>query len=36
MMPITIHVEAVRKHFPGVKIVDVRINRNFEEDYLAP
>jgi DNA polymerase-3 subunit gamma/tau len=29
-------VEAVRKHFPGVKIVDVRINRNFEEDYLAP
>ncbi|MCV6574181.1 MAG: DNA polymerase III subunit gamma/tau [Cohaesibacter sp.] len=29
-------VEAVRKHFPGVKIVDVRINRDFEEDYLAP
>jgi DNA polymerase-3 subunit gamma/tau len=29
-------VEAVRKHFPGVKVVDVRINRDFEEDYLAP
>ncbi|WP_319530648.1 DNA polymerase III subunit gamma/tau [uncultured Cohaesibacter sp.] len=29
-------VEAVRNLFPGSKIVDVRINRDFEEDFLAP
>lgn len=29
-------VEAVRKSFPGAKIVDVRINRDFEEEFLAP
>ena len=29
-------VESVRKAFPGAKIVDVRINRDFEEEFLAP
>ncbi|WP_319411477.1 DNA polymerase III subunit gamma/tau [uncultured Cohaesibacter sp.] len=29
-------VEAVRKTFPGAKVVDVRINRDFEEEFLAP
>ena len=29
-------VEAVRKIFPGSKVVDVRINRDFEEEFLAP
>ena len=29
-------VEAVRKAFPGAKVVDVRINRDFEEEFLAP
>ena len=29
-------VEAVRKAFPGSKVVDVRINRDFEEEFLAP
>lgn len=29
-------VEAVRKSFPGAKIVDVRIHRDFEEEFLAP
>nr|WP_321445817.1 DNA polymerase III subunit gamma/tau [uncultured Cohaesibacter sp.] len=29
-------VEAVRKAFPGSKVVDVRIHRDFEEEFLAP
>ena len=29
-------VEAVRNMFPGSKVVDVRINRDFEEEFLAP
>ena len=29
-------VEAVRTMFPGSKVVDVRINRDFEEEFLAP
>ncbi|PLW75807.1 DNA polymerase III subunit gamma/tau [Cohaesibacter celericrescens] len=29
-------VEAVRSIFPGSKVVDVRINRDFEEEFLAP
>ena len=29
-------VEAVRSLFPGSKIVDVRINRDFNEEFLAP
>ncbi|WP_394706082.1 DNA polymerase III subunit gamma/tau [uncultured Cohaesibacter sp.] len=29
-------VDAVRDMFPGSKVVDVRINREFEEEFLAP